>query len=75
MKVKKFILNIFFNGDSYVISSYKVFTLYDLIQFFNYKKNLIVLEYNGKIAHPQTWKNQILKEKDKIELVTIVGGG
>lgn len=75
MKVKKFRTNIFFNGDPFVISSYKVFTLYDLIDFFKYKKNLIVLEYNGKIAHPETWSNILLKNNDKIELVTIVGGG
>lgn len=75
MKVKKFTINIFFNGDLYLISSYKIFTLCDLVQFFNYKKNLIVLEYNGKIAHPEVWNMCVLKDRDKIELVTIVGGG
>jgi len=75
MKVKKFSTNFFFNGESYNLLSYKVFNLEDLIKFFNYKRNLVVVEYNGKIVHPQKWKKILLKKNDQIELVTIVGGG
>lgn len=75
MKVKKFSIKIFFNGESYNILSYKIFNLEDLIKFFNYKQNLVVVEYNGKIVHPQNWKKIFLKKNDRIELVTIVGGG
>ena len=75
MKVKKFSIKIFFNGESYNILSYKIFNLEDLIKFFNYKQNLVVVEYNGKIVHSQNWKKIFLKKNDRIELVTIVGGG
>jgi sulfur carrier protein len=75
MKVKKFSTNFFFNGESYNILSYKIFNIEDLIKFFNYKQNLVVVEYNSKILHPQNWRKIFLKNNDRIELVTIVGGG
>jgi sulfur carrier protein len=75
MKVKQFSSNFFFNGQSYNIQTYKLFTLEDTIKFFNYKQNLVVVEYNGKIYHTKKWSTNNLKNNDKIELVTIVGGG
>ena len=36
---------------------------------------LIALEYNGEILHRQHWPTAILKEGDRLEVVTIVGGG
>ena len=75
MNAFNFSTNFFFNGESYNILSYKIFNIEDLIKFFNYKKNLVVVEYNGKIVHPQNWRKTFLKKNDKIELVTIVGGG
>ena len=35
----------------------------------------MVMEYNGKIIPPQNWSSITLKNFDKIELLTIVGGG
>ena len=75
MKLKKFSVDFFFNGGKYILQSYKNSTLKDLIKFFNYKENLVVIEYNGKISHPQMWNRTYIKNKDKIEIVTIVGGG
>ena len=75
MKVKVFSKNFFFNGESYNLQTYRIFTLEDLIKFFNYKKNLVVIEYNGKISHPKIWSTINLKNNDKLEIVTIVGGG
>jgi sulfur carrier protein len=75
MKVKQFSSTFFFNGELYNIQSYKIFTLQDIIKFFNYKQNLVVVEYNGKITDPKKWSKINLKKNDKIELVTIVGGG
>lgn len=75
MKIKKFSTNFFFNGEFYNLQTFKIFNLEDLIKFFNYKQNLVVIEYNGTIVHPTKWTSVYLKNNDRIELVTIVGGG
>ena len=36
---------------------------------------LIAIEYNGDILHRQYWDNTEVKEGDRLEVVTIVGGG
>ena len=36
---------------------------------------LIALEYNGEILHRQYWPTATLKAGDRLEVVTIVGGG
>ncbi len=63
----------FFNGDEYYIQS-KI-TLLDLIQYFNYDESLIILEYNTLICTKKNWGSVTIKDKDKIEILTIVGGG
>lgn len=75
MKVKIFNLSIFFNGYFYNFKSYKIFTLDDLRIFLNYKKKLIIIEYNDKIVSSENWNRIYLKNKDKVEILTIVGGG
>lgn len=75
MKTKVFLISFFFNGELYSLQTYKLFNLKDLIKFFNYKENLVVLEYNGKITNPKNWSNIYLKNQDQLEILTIVGGG
>ena len=75
MKTKVFFISFFFNGELYNLQTYKLFNLKDLIRFFNYKENLVVLEYNGKILNPKNWLKIKLKNHDKLEILTIVGGG
>ena len=36
---------------------------------------LVAVEYNGEILHRQLWGNTIIQEGDRLEIVTIVGGG
>lgn len=36
---------------------------------------LVAVEYNGEILHRQYWDNTQLKADDRLEIVTIVGGG
>lgn len=67
--VKFFILN----GQKYCTNS--ELTLFDLINYFNYNTSLLVLEYNNLIINKKNWKNTFVKDNDKIEIVTIVGGG
>lgn len=36
---------------------------------------LVAVEYNGEILHRQFWNETYLKAGDRLEIVTIVGGG
>lgn len=36
---------------------------------------LVAVEYNGEILHRQYWEQTTVKERDRLEIVTIVGGG
>lgn len=36
---------------------------------------LVAVEYNGEILHRQFWDGTVLGEGDRLEVVTIVGGG
>lgn len=61
------------NGQTYATSS--SLTLSDLITYFNYNKSLLVLEYNNVICNKKKWDQIFITNHDKIEIVTIVGGG
>jgi thiamine biosynthesis protein ThiS len=50
-------------------------TLSDLISYFNYTTSLFVLEYNNSICEKTQWEKISIMNNDKIEIVTIVGGG
>ncbi len=36
---------------------------------------LVAVEYNGEILHRQLWETTYLHPHDRLEIVTIVGGG
>jgi thiamine biosynthesis protein ThiS len=63
----------FLNGEEFF--SDKVLTLSNIIEYFNYNSSLLVLEYNHFICPKESWKTIFIQDKDKIEIVTIVGGG
>lgn len=75
MKQKVFSQSVLLNGKLYTLKTYKLFNLDDLLSFFCFNPNLIVIEYNGKISSFKNWSLVKLKFKDKIETITIVGGG
>ena len=50
-------------------------TLFDLVIYFNYNTSLLVLEYNNLICNKKNWTKIFIKNNDKIEIVSIVGGG
>ena len=68
-KIKKF----FFNGQEYYTQH--DINLFELITYFNYNMSLLVLEYNNLICNKKDWSNIFITNNDKIEIVTIVGGG
>ena len=61
------------NGETYKID--QTITLFDLVIYFNYNDSLLVLEHNHLICEKTKWKTTFLQDSDKIEIVTIVGGG
>lgn len=65
--------NFFLNNEEY--RTVDCINLYDLITYFNYNESLLVLEYNQVILDQIHWKTTFIKNLDKIEIVTIVGGG
>ena len=68
-KIKTF----FFNGQKYQIK--QLITLNDLLNYFDYQSSLFVLEYNNFICNKEEWKRIHIQSNDKIELISIVGGG
>ena len=63
----------FLNGEEYITD--QNINLFDVINYFNYNQSLLVLEYNKFICPKKNWSTIFLNNKDRIEIVTIVGGG
>lgn len=63
----------FFNGEEYFTDT--TITLVDLITYFNYHSAIFVIEYNNFICEKNKWKDITIQDNDKIEIITIVGGG
>ena len=66
-------ITFFFNGTEYYTKT--VITLEDLLNYFAYKSSIFVVEYNQFICNKDTWKDIKINRNDKIEIITIVGGG
>jgi sulfur carrier protein len=47
----------------------------DLLQQLGFNPRLVAVEYNGEILHRQFWTQTMVKSGDRLEVVTIVGGG
>ena len=45
------------------------------LELLGYKQNTVVVELNDLIINSKKWETEILKEGDKLEIVSIVGGG
>lgn len=54
---------------------YEGMTVEDLITAVGYEKNRIAVECNGEIVPKADYTTVTLKEKDKLEVVSFVGGG
>jgi len=65
--------NFTLNGNKY-FTPHKL-TIFELINYFNYNSSLLVLEYNNLICAKKNWHKIVIKNNDRIEIVTIVGGG
>jgi len=64
------------NGENKTIDySNETISLESLITQLGYQPQLVVVELNGVIISPQDWGNTKIKDRDCLEVVTIVGGG
>ena len=63
----------FVNGQEYY--TIDTISLQDLLNYFDYNSSLLVLEYNHFICNKKNWDKILISDHDKIEIVTIVGGG
>ena len=49
--------------------------LIQLLEYLGLNPRLVAVEYNGEIRHRQFWDTTIIQGHDRLEIVTIVGGG
>nr|YP_011007514.1 hypothetical protein V2496_pgp005 [Sporochnus bolleanus]WAM64943.1 hypothetical protein [Sporochnus bolleanus] len=75
MKIKSFFISLYLNGYKYKLFMNQPSQIVDLLAFFNHQKELIIIEHNGKIHNSLKSKFQYIQQEDKIEIITIVGGG
>ncbi|NRB09008.1 MAG: thiamine biosynthesis protein ThiS [Richelia sp.] len=61
------------NGEARNLSSSMV--LPDVLQQLGFNPRLVAVEYNGEILHRQFWQSTTIRTGDRLEVVTIVGGG
>ena len=61
----------FINGQAYLVN--QSITLIQVLEYLNYEETLFVIEYNSVICSDT--KNKYIKHMDKIEIITIMGGG
>ncbi|MBW4642134.1 MAG: thiamine biosynthesis protein ThiS [Goleter apudmare HA4340-LM2] len=47
----------------------------ELLQQLGFNPRLVAVEYNGEILHRQFWTQTNIQQGDRLEVVTIVGGG
>ena len=50
-------------------------SIFDLLVKYKLEKKKIAVEYNGIIIPKTSYKNKIIKNNDKIEIVHFIGGG
>lgn len=66
-------INLQVNGESHTCDSNML--LPKLLEQLGLNPRLIAVEYNGEILHRQFWTETEIKNDDRLEIVTIVGGG
>ena len=64
---------IFINGNIYVLKS--PLTIQELLEWLNFDHTPLIIEYNQKILSKTTLNSIFLQNLDRLELITIVGGG
>ena len=63
------------NGKERLIQSNENISLNETMQLLGYSSNTVVVELNKLIINSEEWENKFIKNGDKLEIVSIVGGG
>ena len=63
------------NGEEKLIQSNRSISLNEAMQLLGYSSNTVVVEVNELIINSEEWKENYIKNGDKLEIVSIVGGG
>ena len=63
------------NGEEKLIQSNKSISLNETLEILGYSSNSVVVELNKLIINSEEWMNKYIKDGDKLEIVSIVGGG
>lgn len=63
----------FLNGQKYKIQTN--IKLNELLNYFNYDQIPVIVEYNKVIYSDEICRTVYIRNNDKIEILTIVGGG
>jgi sulfur carrier protein len=66
-------INLQVNGDRHTSTSN--LNVPDFLTSIGLNPRQVAVEYNGEILHRQLWQNTMLQDGDRLEIVTIVGGG
>lgn len=61
------------NGESQTFT--ESLGLLELLTQIDMNPRLVAVEYNGEILHRQYWSETKIQNGDRLEIVTIVGGG
>ena len=63
------------NGEERFIQSNRNISLNETMQLLGYSSNTVIVELNNLIINSKEWNNNYIKDGDKLEIVSIVGGG
>ena len=68
-------MKISINGVERLIQTNKSIALNEAMELLGYSSNTVVVELNKLIINSEDWKYNYIKNGDKLEIVSIVGGG
>ena len=64
------------NGEEKFINNLnKEYSLTEALSKLGYNSNTIIVELNNLIVNYESWQEKKVKDGDKLEIVSIVGGG
>ena len=61
------------NGISYEYK--KSLSIYELLNYLGFNLNVVLVDYNGNVIPKPRWSTIQLQDQDKIEILTLAGGG